>query len=289
MPGRIVVGVDGSDESLTAVDWAADEAALRGGELRLVNASLWEPHTPAGVRPTRETLTDRARRMLDATKDGVRTRRPSVDTVTVEVEDAPSQALLAAAADADLLVLGSEQVGSGGYLFGSLEQEVVAGARHPVVLVRYGRESGPGGPAAGKDDGRVVIGLDVRHPADRLLDFAFDFAARREVPVQVVHTWHVPVLHRTPADGTGDGAPAELTEALEAAVRPWRERFPRVEVAENTVPGRAGSHLVAAAAGAGLMVVGRRDRRTPVGPHIGSVTHVLVHHALCPVAVVPHD
>ncbi|MEU9383029.1 universal stress protein, partial [Streptomyces sp. NPDC048279] len=38
----LVVGVDGSESSLRAVDWAADEAALRGAPLRLVYASLWE-------------------------------------------------------------------------------------------------------------------------------------------------------------------------------------------------------------------------------------------------------
>ncbi|MFI1030046.1 universal stress protein [Streptomyces sp. NPDC020951] len=38
----IVVGVDGSEPSLRAVDWAADEAALRGAPLRLVYAPLWE-------------------------------------------------------------------------------------------------------------------------------------------------------------------------------------------------------------------------------------------------------
>ncbi|WP_159062512.1 universal stress protein, partial [Streptomyces caniscabiei] len=37
----VVVGVDGSEPSLRAVDWAADEAALRGAPLRLVYASLW--------------------------------------------------------------------------------------------------------------------------------------------------------------------------------------------------------------------------------------------------------
>ncbi|MGV9237311.1 universal stress protein, partial [Streptomyces nigra] len=38
----LVVGVDGSDPSLVAVDWAADEAVRHGLTLRLVHASLWE-------------------------------------------------------------------------------------------------------------------------------------------------------------------------------------------------------------------------------------------------------
>lgn len=43
----IVVGVDGSEASLRAADWAADEAALRGVPVRLVHASLWECHERA--------------------------------------------------------------------------------------------------------------------------------------------------------------------------------------------------------------------------------------------------
>lgn len=45
----IVVGVDGSEPSLRAVDWAADEAALRGAPLRLVYASLWERYEGAAL------------------------------------------------------------------------------------------------------------------------------------------------------------------------------------------------------------------------------------------------
>ena len=46
----LVVGVDGSDCSLHAVDWAVDEAARHGLPLRLVHASLWERYE--GGRPS---------------------------------------------------------------------------------------------------------------------------------------------------------------------------------------------------------------------------------------------
>ncbi|GGW08713.1 hypothetical protein GCM10010230_56220 [Streptomyces narbonensis] len=51
-------------------------------------------------------------------------------------------------------------------------------------------------------------------------------------------------------------------------------------------PGRAAEHLIDAAADAPLLVVGRR--RAARGSHIGSTTHAVIHHAPCPVAVVPH-
>jgi nucleotide-binding universal stress UspA family protein len=72
-------------------------------------------------------------------------------------------------------------------------------------------------------------------------------------------------------------------------MRPWRAKFPGIEVTEQLVTGRAAHHLVDAAADADLLVVGRRIRRHAMSPHTGPVTHAVLHHAASPVAVVPHD
>jgi len=61
-----------------------------------------------------------------------------------------------------------------------------------------------------------------------------------------------------------------------------------VPVVEHIEMGSAGQVLLAAAGTAQLVVVGRRARRTAVGARIGSVAHGVLHHAPCPVAVVPH-
>ena len=79
-----------------------------------------------------------------------------------------------------------------------------------------------------------------------------------------------------------------LLKALSAALRPWRERYPDVAVVEHVEMGSAGQVLLSVAARAQLMVVGRRAHRTAVGARIGSVAHGVLHHADCPVAVVPH-
>lgn len=57
------MGVDGSEPSLRAVDWATDEAALRGVPLRLVYASLWERYEGAALaegvgRPAEQVMAD---------------------------------------------------------------------------------------------------------------------------------------------------------------------------------------------------------------------------------------
>lgn len=71
-------------------------------------------------------------------------------------------------------------------------------------------------------------------------------------------------------------------------LRPWRQKFPDVEVVEESRYGSAAEVLLDAAQAASLLVVGRRVRRDPFGAHIGHVTHAVLHHSTAPVAVVPH-
>ncbi|XES01249.1 universal stress protein [Streptomyces sp. S1D4-11] len=81
---------------------------------------------------------------------------------------------------------------------------------------------------------------------------------------------------------------AEHERAVVATLRPWCEKFPEVAVTETVTEGRAGGELIHASASAALLVVGRRVRETRLGTHLGSVAHAVLHHAPCPVAVVPH-
>jgi len=190
--------------------------------------------------------------------------------------------LLAAAAEADLLVVGSHGLGSvRGFIVGSVGQEVVAEAARPVVLVRPGYEKDSSGASGRNGRRKVVLGLDVNEVKDELLHFAFDFAGRHRVPLEIVHTWHESFVHHPSA-----AAKEERAAALADAVRPFRDRFAGTEVVEVSAPGRAAERLIEAASDARLVVVGRR--RAARGAHIGSITHAVIHHASCPVAVVPH-
>ncbi|WP_413761377.1 universal stress protein [Streptomyces sp. MMBL 11-3] len=81
---------------------------------------------------------------------------------------------------------------------------------------------------------------------------------------------------------------AEKEHALVAALRPWCGKFPDVTVTETVVEGRPGRELVWASARAAPVVVGHRARGTRPGTHVGAVAQAVLHHAGCPVAVVPH-
>lgn len=278
MPAQVVVGVDGSRESLAAVDWAADEAAAREGVLHLVSATRWEKQ-PHVVMPS-YAAEDWGRRLLREAEQRVRERRPDLEVTTREVEDEPAAVLLSAAEKAPLLVLGSRGLGEAAAFFvGSVAQSAVARATAPVVLVRPERDRAGVRRA-------VVLGLDdLRQPADELLGFAFDAAARRNAALRIVHTWRHPAPHRPRSGEPDQGVRTRRAEELAGTLRPFRDRRREVRVETDLGEGRQAERLVTAAAAAELLVVGRHRTGTR---HIGAVTHAVVHHAPCPVAVVPH-
>lgn len=289
MTRPITAGIDGTEESFAALDWAAREAVRRDVALRVVHA--WRYQSYEGIDAgDPDTQQGWAR---DAVGEAVRTitgRHTGLDMSTEVVEGGSVDVLVAAAADAELLVLGSRGHGPVvGFLLGSVGQQVIAEAARPVVLVRAGNQATA--EAAGRE---IVVGQegDPEDSAD-VLRFAFETAAARGATVRAVRAWTLPpVFAYSPGslrllDEAGGLEPYEK-KALASALQPWRERFPDVPVVEHIEMGSAGQVLLSVTARAQLMVVGRRARRTAVGARIGSVAHGVLHHADCPVAVVPH-
>ncbi len=190
-----------------------------------------------------------------------------------------------------MLILGTRGHGALlGFLLGSYGQQVIAAAECPVVSVR----SAHGRPLAVPEEGEVVVGQQggVEESAE-VLRVAFEAAAARKVPLRAVRAWNLPPVYGySPgsmwiAEQFGGLEPFEKA-ALDQALEPWRLRFPEVEVVAHVERGSAGHVLLSEASDAQLVVVGRRVRESAVGTRIGSVAHAVLHHAACPVAVVPH-
>lgn len=132
----IVVGVDGSEQSLAAVDWAITEARLRHGEIRLVTAWYYPPlASSVGYGVTDDTFKKDAEQELAKALKAVADEGVAVTGQVVE--NSPATALLDAARDADLLIVGSR--GHGGFtglLLGSVSSQVIHHAHCPVLVVR---------------------------------------------------------------------------------------------------------------------------------------------------------
>jgi nucleotide-binding universal stress UspA family protein len=146
MAGKIVVGIDGSPHASAALRWAADEARLRSATLEVVHAWTFVPvTTPAdsGLVPMAWTdnveLLDVTRRAAEEAAAAQVSEVLGADNaahVTV-VEGSPDDVLLAAAQDADLLVVGNRGRGNlAAALLGSTSSKVADESPCPVVIVR---------------------------------------------------------------------------------------------------------------------------------------------------------
>jgi nucleotide-binding universal stress UspA family protein len=279
MAPPLTVGVDGSEQSLRAVDLAADEAALHGLPLRLVHASLWERYEgpaladelagPAGEVSGEDILLAAALR--------ARRRRGGLDVTTEVVAEEPEYVLLREARRAFAVVVGARGRGAlADALLGSVGLTVAGRASCPVVVVRGrsdARDAGSGRPG-------VVVG--VADAPTAALRCAVREAARRRAPLTAVRAWRRP-SHDTAGSGRPHAAraAAEMDAALAGAGVPADVRLYR-----RTVEGPPGAALVEASRQAGLLVIGRRDPKH-LGPQLGRAAHRVLQHSHCPVVVVP--
>ncbi|MFF0223874.1 universal stress protein [Streptomyces sp. NPDC004629] len=297
MSHPVLAGVDGSRRSLEAADWAAREAVLRGVALSLVHVSPVPPTLPGDRVPVlaAETLQDVGERMLRRAVADLSGRYPDIEVRGEQTDGAAAAALAAAARGAALLVVGTR--GSGGFdglAVGSVALAAASAAPCPVVLVpapSAGAHGGGTGPAPGA--AQVVVGLDPHRPAGPVADFAFSAAQARGAALRAVRAWALPaesVSPRTLFVTEEDRATWEDQEVLELsdALRGWRERYPAVTVRTDVVLLHPAEALLNAARRAGLLVVGSGAGPGTAGGRLGPVTHAVLHHAHCPVAVVPY-
>jgi nucleotide-binding universal stress UspA family protein len=138
--------------------------------------------------------------------------------------------------------------------------------------------------------GRIVVGVDGSENSLVALRWALEEAEHRHAIVEAVIAWQYPYTGvgfapYVDADGLEEGASLTLQEALRVGCpdEAARERIQQLVIQETS--SRA---LVDAAKGADLLVVGSRGRGGFAGLLLGSVSAQCVHHAHCPVVVVPH-
>ncbi|WP_034091544.1 universal stress protein [Streptacidiphilus albus] len=282
----VIVGVDGPEDSTAAVDWAADEARRRGVALNLVHAWSWSPRqAPAllEIELARLSAEDALGRLAARAAE----RDPGLSVSTTVAEQPVREALVELGEGAPLLVVGKR--GTGGFpglLVGSTSLSVAARASCPVVVVPDG--SVPPGPG-----GRVVAGIDGREPGEAILAFAFDAARREQLPLLVAHAFSYPLItgpgHELPPVYEEGHIEAEASRTVAEILAGWREKYPEVAVVQEVARSGAAKHLLEWSVGARLLVVGRHGRPHSALGRLGSVSQAVVHHAQCPVAVVPMD
>ena len=286
----VVVGVDGSDHSLTAADLAGEQAALRNRPLEIVHAFVLpvvsRPFSPApdlppvqpvgGVPDT--ALRDIAERVLTDAAARVRTHFPDLPMISRLRDGLPAEVLTDASRQAALVVVGHR--GAGGFaelLTGSTGLQLANHSLAPVIITRG--ELNHTGP--------VVVGVDGSEGSRQAAEFAVETAALLRASLIALYAWPADAVWSPALAQAGQPPPTvpeEVTEILDEISR----THPQVPVHTEVRPGSRPAHseLVAASRNARLVVVGARGRGGFRGLLLGSVSQALIHHAQCPVAVV---
>ena len=283
----IVVGIDGSANSDAALEWAVAEATGRklrlhifsaGNQQLLAGSAMYiDPLLDASLR--REALIVVDKRVAAAS---ARARRlsPLLDITTSSAVDGAASGLVALSAKADSIVLGRSGHGSVvGTVIGSVAMQVVGHAHCAVVLVHTSTDETLG--ARG-----VVVGIDGSSGSQLALDYAFQQASWRGVPLRVVHAWEA-IMGFGVTQAIRDDQFEQERLTLSETMVGWSEKYPEVEVlTSQPKDGPAVLTLTEAAANAELLVVGSRGRGGFRSLLLGSVSQGVVTHAACTVAVI---
>lgn len=287
----VLVGVDGSPESLEAVDWAVARAAKAGWRVHLLCAYSLPSFTTASLDGGYAALDDSAirsgaQKVIDeaaqrAVGSGVKV------TSSLETGD-PAGVLVDLSDEATMAVVGTR--GGGGFadrLLGTVSSALPAHAHCPTVVVPRHMEGADFTPVR-----RIVVGVDGSDSARRALRWAV-----REAEVwgaELTAVAAVPLASGTgalawlPAAIDREQVLADVRGGLDRAVAVALEGHPGVKVRKHALDGNAAELMAEFSTAVDLVVVGSRGRGGFAGLLLGSTSQAVLSHAVCPVMVVPN-
>jgi nucleotide-binding universal stress UspA family protein len=280
----VLVGFDGSDQSVAALDWALDEAESRNLPVHILVARAMPLPSHPGLPPNPwpEAL---AQELLHVARVHAHQRSPVVHVTTSTVVGAPAGRLVNASRAAHTVVVGNGYHSAlGEAIVGSTSSQVAAHAECTVVVV-------DNAAAPRRSPGTIALGVDGSQANESAIAYAFDAAALRDAELVAVHAWWLDVPERVGLSWMSEESLRRIGQEQEAllaeALSGWSQKYPDVVVRRDLSRQRPVDALLAAAKAADLLVVGSRGRGGFAGLILGSVSQGLLHRAHpCPVAVV---
>lgn len=289
---KIVVGVDASQESREALDWARSQAGA-GDQIVVVHA--WDIPLVAGYEMAIAIDPSEIERGAAAFLDRLVSDFGDERLVAHLAQGHPGRSLVAVAegdgdhpgvdpGPADMVVVGHRGTGKASVILGSTANYVMHHTERPVVIIRGSYSGAPVNVVVGVDDHHVE---DGENPSVRALRFAYGLRGVEQIAV--LHAWFAPGI----AAGLYASAGADMekmdTEALAVADLVMELAGPPPEgVTVRTVPerGTAGFALVEASREADLVVLGSRGRGGFMGLLLGSTSLEVAAHSHAPVAII---
>jgi nucleotide-binding universal stress UspA family protein len=291
-PGSIVVAVDGSDHAERAVRWAADQAALEGRPLVVISMARydevftvgWAGMADAPLAGTRGLL-EHANAVAAEQVAAAERLHPDLRVQALAATGDPRVALVDLSPQAHLIVLGSHGRGPlRSMLLGSVSAAVSKRAECPVVVCRP--------PGRGAATHGVVVAADGTRESLPVIEFAFEQASLRGLPLTVMHSfWDAAVAvaqyRAISAEDLDDPALQELRMGLSESVAGMREKYPDVPISLELRHGLVDEAVSPRGRNWDLTVVGRHPVDSIGRILTGSISTAVLERAHGPVAVVP--
>lgn len=295
----VLVGIDGSEASLHAAEWAASYARNHGLGLHLVCAYAVPSFTTAALDGGYAALDDTAiaegaRAVLEEAK--ARVARFGVPVTGAVATGDAAAVLVELSQGARVAVVGTR--GRGGFterLLGTVSSALPAHAACPTIVVPHRPAAVEGvtdgaGPSDDVQVRRIVVGVDGSPAAEYALHRAVqeaevwgaELTALTGVPVAA----GAGLLAWLPAAVDREAVLRDVAEGLDIVVDRALVDHPGVTVERRTVDGTGAQQLMAASAEADLLIVGSRGRGGFTGMLLGSTSQAVLHHSACPVMVV---
>lgn len=279
---KIVIGVDGSEQSRAAIAWAVSRAIRTKAELEFlyVTDTSFLSEDATFYTEVNEASKAMLQKEIEWAKslnsDLVVTGRSLVGHPIAEMEKASEQA--------DLMVLGAHHSNKfSGSFIGTRAVKIAAIAHCPVAVIPIGH--------AGADR-PVVVGVDGSPSSEQAIVYAAEQARILQVPLKIVYAWVAPMtpgLEYLWSDELTSSqkqlAEVTLGRAKEQALAAVAD----IEVQLEIVQGAPVSALVSCAAEASVIVVGSRGRGAIARLLLGSVSHGLLQALPCPVIVTRYE
>ncbi len=288
-PGSIVVAVDGSKHAARAINWAAAQARLEQRPLAVVHAAGVgdiRSATWAGVAGSEPyVLPDLLHSSQIIVDDAVELARGIEPALTIEAHPVvgdPRHVLVDLSERAHIIVMGSRGRGTfRSMLLGSVSASVSKHASCPIVVCRP--------VPAGAGTQGVVVGADGTPESFSVIEFAFQKASYRQLPLTLQHCfWDVVAA----ASGVQDVAESEASQEdlrllLSESVAGLSEKYPDVEVTLRLAHGLVDEALAHLSEQWALVVIGRHPVHTMSRFLTGSMATAVLERSHCTVAVVP--
>jgi len=265
-PRIVVAGVSGLDSRRSLVAWAAQEAAARGAELRLLTAhpgpaapDLYLPSDPAPA--LRAASVRELAEMAAYASSG----RPELAVSTEMAAGPPAAVLRAAAEGAELLVVGADDASPfAEAISGSVAGDLLTTAPCPLAVV-------PRRVSTVSESAPIVVAVDEHDTAQSAVTYGFATAARSGRPLTV--------LHCLPP------GPHDTSSSVARALIGFRGLYPDVVVTDDIVRGDPRYVLTDLSRKAALLVLGSRGRGRLASSLFGSVSRYVIRRSGCPVVV----